>query len=273
MSQVKQTSLFDSGERQEIENHHYRVKRFVKWYDTDCKLLHGDCLELMKEIPDDSVDIVLTSPPYNMNLRIRNGKYCSRQIVKELSTKYKNFSDNLPMNEYYEFNKSVISECLRVSDLVFYNVQFLTGNKPALFRLIGKFHLNMKEFIVWDKCNGQPAIGNGIMNSLFEVILVLQKSNPKSRHFKTAQFDRGTLSNIWRVRRGRKPAGTHGAVFPVRLAEKVIANFSYEGATILDPFSGVGTTGVACRNLNRKFIGIELDKEYFDIATKRIQSI
>ena len=94
-------------------------------------LIHGDCLEEMKNIESGSIDMVLTSPPYNMNLRIRNGKYCSRQIVKEISTKYENFNDNLPMEDYFEFNKSVISECLRVSDLVFYNVQFLTENKPA----------------------------------------------------------------------------------------------------------------------------------------------
>ena len=68
-------------------------------------LMQGDCLERMKEIPDGSVDMVLTSPPYNMNLRIRNGKYCSRQIVKEISTKYKSFDDNLSMGDYFKFNK------------------------------------------------------------------------------------------------------------------------------------------------------------------------
>lgn len=116
---------------------------------TDLKL--GNCLDRLKEIPDNSVDLVLTSPPYNMNLRIRNGKYCSRQIVKEISTKYKSFDDNLPMDDYFEFNKSVINECLRVSDLVFFNIQMLTENKPALFRLMGEFSNNIKEMIVWDK--------------------------------------------------------------------------------------------------------------------------
>ena len=58
------------------------------------KIYNEDCLEGMKRIPDKSVDLIFTSPPYNMNLRIRNGKYCSRQIVKEISTKYENFSDN-----------------------------------------------------------------------------------------------------------------------------------------------------------------------------------
>lgn len=234
------------------------------------ELIQGDCIEEMKKIPDGSVDAVLTSPPYNMNLRIRNGKYCSRQIVKEISTKYKNFDDNLPMSQYFEFNKAVLTECLRVSDLVFYNVQFLTGNKPALFNLIGEFSDKMKEFIVWDKEVAQPAIGTGVMNSQFEVLLVLQNSAPESRHFKTSQFGRGTLPNLWRIKRGRKIDKSHGAVFPLELAERVIRNFTEENAYVLDPFMGTGTTGSACKNLNRNFIGIELDEEYFKIAEKRI---
>lgn len=226
-------------------------------------LIHGDCLERMKKIPDGSVDLVLTSPPYNMNLRIRNGKYCSRQIVKELSTKYKSYSDNMPMDDYFEFNKSVLSECLRVSDLVFYNVQFLTGNKPALFRLIGEFSEKIKEFIVWDKVNAQPAIGEGVLNSQFEVLLVLQNSKPESRKFDSSQFKRGTISNHWSIKRGKKTHKEHGAVFPIELAEKVIKNFSSKGGVILDPFMGTGTTGMACKNLDRSFIGIELDSDYF----------
>jgi len=236
------------------------------------ELIQGDCLERMKDIPDGSVDMVLTSPPYNMNLRIRNGKYCSRQIVKEISTKYTNYDDNLPMDEYFEFNKSVLNELLRVSDLVFYNVQFLTGNKPALFNLIGYFAEKIKEFIVWDKLNAQPAIGKGVMNSRFEVLLVLQNSAPESRSFKSAQFDRGVLDNLWQIKRGKKVNKDHGAVFPEELAHRVISNFSEQGATILDPFMGTGTTGVACKNLNLNFIGIELDPEYFEIAKARIDA-
>ncbi len=237
-------------------------------------LLKGDCLEVMDRLIADGVkvDAIVTSPPYNMNLRIRNGKYCSRQIVKEISTKYKNFDDNLPMDDYFEFNKKIITECLRISDLVFYNVQFLTGNKPALFKLMGDFHKNIKEFIVWDKCNAQPAIGKNILNSQFEVLIVLQGSSPESRAFKTAQFSRGTLSNLWNIKRGKNLFKNHGAVFPTELAEKVISNFTEQGSTILDPFMGSGTTGVACKNLNRNFIGIELDDDYFNIAQERIKS-
>ena len=236
------------------------------------KLLQGDCLEVMRSIPDNSVDLILTSPPYNMNLRIRNGKYCSRQIVKEISTKYARFDDNLPMDDYFEFNKKVLNECLRVSGLVFFNVQILTGNKPALFKLMGEFHDRIKELIVWDKLNAQPAIGKNVLNSQFEILLVLQNSKPESRAFGQANFDRGTLSNLWGIKRGKKVDKSHGAVFPIELAERVIANFSKPGQVILDPFLGVGSTGVAAKNLNRRFIGIELDPTYFAIAKNRIEN-
>jgi len=233
-------------------------------------LILGDCLEKMKDIPDGSVDLVVTSPPYNMNLRIRNGLHCSRQIVKELSTKYEGYADNLPMEDYFNFNIRVISELLRVSDLVFYNVQFLTGNKSALYKLIGHFHDKIKEFIVWDKINAQPAIGEKVLNSRFEVILVFQNSHPESRKFNTAQFARGTLQNLWQIKRGVKVDKTHGATFPEELVEVSIKNFSVAGASILDPFMGTGTVGVVCKKLNRNFIGIELLPKYFQIAENRI---
>lgn len=235
-------------------------------------LRQGDCLELLKGVPSNSIDLVFTSPPYNMNLRIRNGKYCSRQIVKELTTKYSGFDDNLPMDEYFNFNKSVISELLRVSDLVFYNMQILTGNKPAVFKLLGEFSDQVKEFIIWDKVNSQPAIGEGVLNSQFEIIIVFQNSKPESRKFESANFKRGTLSNHWSIKRGKKVHKDHGAVFPIELAKKVIENFGKEGDVVLDPFMGTGTTGKACLELGRKFIGFELLDNYFNFAVSNIKT-
>ena len=234
------------------------------------KLIQGNCLEEMEKLEDNHANIVVTSPPYNMNLRIRKGKYCSRQIVKEISTKYENFDDNLPMDEYLNFNRKVIDGCMRVAPMVFYNVQFLTGNKVALYKLIGEYAEVLKEIIIWDKVNGQPAIGESVMNSQYEVILVFDRENAISRKFQNGNFKRGTLSNHWSIKRGKKPVKCHGAVFPVELIEKIVSNFTSENDTILDPFMGTGTTGVACENLNRKFIGIELDEKYFNIAEERI---
>ena len=231
-------------------------------------LIQGNCLNVLPHIP--KCDVVFTSPPYNMNLRIRNGRYCSRQIVKELTTKYENYSDNLSMEEYEEFNRNVINACLDVAPLVFYNVQFLTGNKVALFKLIGEFANNIKEIIVWDKINAQPAIRDLVMNSQFEVILVLDRENAMTRRFETGNFLRGTLSNHWNIPRSRKIHKSHGAVFPIELAEKVILNFSKPNDVILDPFVGTGTTCVSALNTGRRFIGIEIDSQYVEFAKSRI---
>ena len=236
------------------------------------ELIMGNCINIMEKINTNKVNLIFTSPPYNMNLRIQKGKYCSRQIIKEISTKYGNFSDNLSMDEYLNFTRKIINKCIKIAPMVFYNVQFLTGNKVALFKLIGEYAEILKEIIVWDKINAQPAIGELILNSQYELILVFDRDNAISRKFQNGNFDRGTLSNHWSIKRGKKPVKCHGAIFPIKLAEKVIKNFSKPNDIILDPFMGTGTTGIACKKLNREFIGIELDETYYKIAKERINT-
>lgn len=236
------------------------------------KLYNDSCLNSLKTFNEDEFDITVTSPPYNMNLRIRNGKYCSRQIVKELSTKYDGYDDNLPIEDFYNFNREVIEELLRVSKLTFYNIQFLTGNKRAFYKIIGYFSEYLKEIIVWDKINAEPAIGAGVMNSRFEAILVFDKYNAISRSFPEANFSRGELQNLWQIKKGKKTSKDHGAVFPEELVEKILQNFSKEGQSVLDPFMGTGTTGVVSVAMNRNFTGIELLKKYFDFSSERINS-
>lgn len=231
----------------------------------------GDCVEILKTFKGNSIDFCITSPPYNMNLRIRNGKHCSRQIVKELSTKYESYPDNLPMDDYFNLNKKAIDQLLRVCGVIFYNVQFLTGNKQALYKLMGEYHKNIKEFIVWDKVNAQPAMSDGILNSRWEAVLVLSREDYAiSRRFESALFNRGGLQNLWQIKRGRKIDSSHGAVFPEELVNTIINNFIPSGSTILDPFMGTGTTGAVSIQKKCRFIGIEQDQNYFSLAEKRI---
>jgi site-specific DNA-methyltransferase (adenine-specific)/modification methylase len=234
------------------------------------ELHHGDCLEIMKSMSDDSVDLIVTSPPYNMRTRVRNGKYTTRETSEHFSKKYKNFHDALSIDDYYNFHKDVINQMLRLSKVVFYNVQIVTGSKEALFKLIGDFNTSIKDIIIWDKGHGQPAMHAGVLNKATELVIMFESNAKAGRCFSTYNFNRGELSDIWRIPRERSKIKGHAAVFPLELAEQAINNFSYENNIILDPFMGSGTTGVACKNLNRNFIGIELDEEYFNIAKERI---
>ena len=228
------------------------------------------CLSTMSRMADKSIDIVITSPPYNMNLRIRNGKYCSRQITKEFSTKYEGeFSDNLPIEEFYEFHKKVLSELNRVAKLIFYNISIVTGSKQAFFRLIGDFSYHIKDVVVWDKVNSQPSMQSGVLNQQSELLLVMG-DNPISRQFSSANFERGTLSDVWEIKKERSAASGHGATFPTALVRKILSNFSKEGDLVYDPFAGSGTTCVVAKEIGRNYIGSELSEKYEQIAKERL---
>ena len=237
------------------------------------KIYKESCLETLKRMEDNSVDSVITSPPYNMNLRIRNGVYCSRQIVKELSTKYANFDDNLPIDEYYELHLSILKELLRVSNMVFYNIQIVTGSKRAIFKIIGELSDYLKDIVIWDKGNGQPAMAERVMNRRTELILIFDKNNAISRQFDVCNFKRGTLDDLWLIKRGKKVSSEHGAVFPEELIYTILENFTKEGNTIYDPFMGTGTTAVVSKKLKRNYIGFDVNPDYCKIAEKRIREI
>lgn len=237
------------------------------------KVYYESCLDTMSKMDDGSVDCVVTSPPYNMNLRIRNGKYCSRQIVKELSTKYSTFDDNLPINEYNEFHTNVLRELLRISKVVFYNIQIVTGSKRSVFKMIGDFSEQLKDIIVWDKGVAQPAMQKQVLNRRTELILVFETDYPISRQYRYANFERGTLNDIWEIKRGKKISKNHGAVFPEELVFKILENFTKEGEVIYDPFMGTGTTAVVAKKMKRRFIGSEIGKDYFDLTEKRLKEM
>lgn len=235
------------------------------------KIFNESCLNTLARMSDDSVDLVIASPPYNMNLRIRDGKYCSRQITKEFSTKYDGFSDNMPIEEYFDFHLRVIKELLRVAPIVFYNVQIVTGSKRAVFKLTGELNEYVKDIIVWDKENAQPAMSEGVLNRQYELIIVFAKRDAISRKFNYCNFERGTLNDVWRIKRGKKVTNLHGATFPEELVEKILTNFSRERDVVYDPFMGTGTTAVVCKKMNRRFIGSEIVSSYVEVAKERLK--
>jgi site-specific DNA-methyltransferase (adenine-specific) len=239
------------------------------------KIYNESCLTTLSNMKDNSIDVVITSPPYNMNLRIRKGEYCSRQIVKEISTKYEGFADNLPIEEYNKFHSDVLKELLRVSNLVFYNVQIVTGSKSSIFKMIGDFSKNLKDIIIWDKGYAEPAIQEQVLNRQSELILVFEKDYPISRQFRSAVFKRGTLGDVWKIGRDRKKerGQNHGAVFPEELIKTIIENFSKKNDVIYDPFLGTGTTAVVAKKLERKYLGSELLKTYYNISKKRLNGV
>tara|TARA_R100000742_G_C4262408_1_gene80221 strand:+ start:265 stop:1008 length:744 start_codon:yes stop_codon:yes gene_type:complete len=236
------------------------------------KLINGDCLDHLKSLNNDQIDLILTSPPYNARLRLYKGRYIKIPESDKTNKKYRNFEDSLSMNDYQIFLDRFFQECLRVARISFINLQILTGNKVAIFNLIGKYSLNIKEVIIWDKGHSQPAIQEKTLNSTFEFFLILanDKEEAKKRQFSKAFFDRGTFHNILRVNSRRSFDRSHSATMPFHVVETLLKGFTNEGDLILDPFMGLGTTGLVCKKLERDFIGIEIDPHYFNLAKERI---
>jgi len=232
-------------------------------------IYNGDCLEIMSGLSDSLCSLTVTSPPYNMRTRVRNGEYVIRENTEHFSKKYAYFGDDLSIGEYFEFHSNAIREMMRISGLVFWNIQIVTGSKEAVFKIIGKFAHAIKDVIVWDKGYGQPAMHNAVINKAAELILIFEKDAAIGRAFSKSYFPRGEMPDIWRMKRGSNPKG-HGATFPLNLAERAIAGWSMDNETILDPFMGTGTSLLAARLSGRKAIGIEISEKSCELAAKRL---
>ena len=239
-------------------------------------LYNIDCNEYMKTAIDRELhfDYCITSPPYNMNLRIRDGKYISRSPKQtnynEFSKKYDNYGDDMTMQEYFDFLDLTVCNLLKLCKLTFFNIQLITGNKIALMQILGKYADNIKDIIIWDKGNAQPSMHENILNSQFEFIIIFDSEKPYNRAFDYSNFDRGTETNVWRIQ--RQPNKHNKASFPEELVLRIIKDFTKEGETIFDPFMGSGTTGIVCSKMNRNFFGCELDADMFNVAKQRIEN-
>ena len=238
------------------------------------KIYNEKCLDTMRRMPDNFVDLTITSPPYNMKLRIHNGEYedigTSPSANADNRTKYSGFGDNLPIEDFYKLHSEIVRELIRVSKITFYNISIVAGSKRAFFKIIGEYSDFVKEIIIWDKKHGIPSIGPGVLNRQSELIIVFDNSTAINRTFSKCNFDRGTMSDTWAIARERSKSKNHGAVFPEELVQKIIENFSDEGDLIYDPFMGTGTTGNVASLYKRNYIGSEISKNYCKVAEERI---
>lgn len=239
------------------------------YYEEDgITIYHGDCRDILPTFPDKSFDLVITSPPYNMRTRIRNGEYTEREKSEHFSKKYKFFHDSYSIGEYEEIHSSVIGQCLRVTHLSFYIIQIVTGSKEAWFRLMGKYAIYLKDVFIWDKGWGQPAMHDSVVNRATELILAFDSASTAGRAFSVKSFQRGEMEDIWRISPTSTITPGHSATFPKEIPTKIIVGWN--GNIVLDPFMGSGTTLVAAKQLGRRAVGIEIEEKYCEIAVKRL---
>lgn len=229
-------------------------------------IYNEDCLDTMKRMTNNYCDLVVTSPPYNLNL------------VSGLKNKYDgNYHDNLATQEYYEWNVIILKELMRVSKLVIWNIQYIAGNSKALLQYMSDLRYNIREIMIWHKYPSQPAMGEYVLNSDFEFILFFDKDGG-GRRIEQATFERGKLSNVIKsLRHIGNPQELYGvehrAVMPLNLASLLVNNYSIRGNIIYDPFAGVGTVPVAAATYGRQYIGSEIDTNVCNAARRRLELV
>ena len=214
------------------------------------ELIHGDCLEKMKDIPDKSIDLILTDPPY-----LKAYSTGHRKGIKRSTTEI--------MNDRVFDMFTFFKECCRVSkDESHIYVFGCWQTNPYFIEMLSQFY-KIKNNIIWVKNNWTAgdlfwSYGQSYENILFAM---------KGRKQLNGRRDRDVL--FYNRVSGKKQV--HLNQKPVELLEQLIYKSSMEGDTIFDPFIGSGSTGIACINTKRNFIGIEKDDKYFEIAKKRIE--
>ena len=251
------------------------------------KVYQGDCLEVMKEIDDNSIDLIVTSPPYD-NLRTYN--------------------NNLEWNE--NVWRKIIQQIFRITkpsgvvvwvigDAMIKGSESLTSFKQALYFVESGF--NLHDTMIYEKHNfSNPSINR--YHQIFEFMFVFSKGKPKTfngikdrknvyggkigcygkntvrqadgsfkERDKKVNTEFGLRHNIWRFKTEMKPS--HPAQFPFELAKDHIISWSNEGDIVLDPFAGSGTTGLACINTNRNYILIEKEEKYCTIINERLNNV
>ena len=229
----------------------------------------GDCLEVLKKIESDSIDCVVTSPPYN-----KKG-LCGQTAVgdhawKKFNIDYNEYGDDLPEEEYQQWQITLLNELKRIikpTGSIFYNHKPRRNDNICRMPLefIYKSELDLYQLIVWNRKNS-PNIRNDILIPCTEHIYWLTKGKPKTFRSQVMPEYR---SEVWEMIPGRQD--DHPAPFPEQLVENCVKLTTEKRDIVLDPFFGSGTTGVVCEKIDRQWIGVELDKKYKDIAERRIQ--
>ena len=226
--------------------------------------------ERMSELPDNSVHLIITSPPYNVG---------------------KEYDEDLSLEEYREFLKRVFKECYRVlidGGRICINIANI-GRKPYIplhaFVIQDMLEIGfiMRGEIIWDKGNSGvstawgswKSASNPVLRDLHEYILVFQKGSFKRERknkedtISKEEFLEFTKS-IWTFKPESAKKVGHPAPFPIELPKRCIQLYSFKEDIVLDPFCGSGTTCVAAYQLNRNYIGYDINKDYCKIAEKRL---
>lgn len=229
------------------------------------KIICGDCLEVMRQLPDGCVNLVVTSPPYNLKNSTGNGMKCGKGgkwSNAALIDGYATYDDNMPYEDYCAWQRDCLKEMMRLlSDdgAIFYNHKWRVQNGLIQDRREIVSDFPVRQIIIWRR-KGGINFNAGYFLPTYEVIYLIAK-----KEFRLSQ-GANHYGDVWEFTQELK--NEHPAPFPVALIDRIIG--STNAKVVLDPFMGSGTTAVVAQALKRDYIGIEISEDYCRMAENRI---
>lgn len=221
-------------------------------------IINNDCLEEIKKLPDNSVDLVVMDPPYYAKTKHGGGRFGTNH-----RSYYDDTVDLKTSDDELGYDREILNECKRVLKKM---NMYIWCNKLQL-----KWYLTNLDYsftiLTWHKTNPTPLCNNKYLSDTEYCIHFREEGVPiyGDYHSKKTYWITG-------VNKVDKKEYNHPTIKPLEIIKDLVYNSSKEGEVVLDPFMGSGTTGVACRDLNREFIGFEINEEYFNTAKNRIET-
>ncbi|MBI3413348.1 MAG: site-specific DNA-methyltransferase [Candidatus Aenigmarchaeota archaeon] len=235
-------------------------------WDFENKIICGDTIEVMKQIPNGSVQLIVTSPPYNLKNSTgngmkdgRGGKWANAALQKG----YSNHDDCMSHEEYVKWQKACLTEMMRIipeDGAIFYNHKWRVQDGLLQDRQDIVNGFPVRQIIIW-KRKGGINFNKGYFLPTYEVIYLIAK--PKFKLVSKAN----AYGDVWEFT--QEMNNDHPAAFPVQLIDRIISSTNTK--IILDPFMGSGTTAISSIKFNRNYIGIDISPEYCEMARNRIK--
>jgi site-specific DNA-methyltransferase (adenine-specific) len=230
------------------------------------KIICEDALQVMGQIPDNSIELIVTSPPYNLKNSTGNGMKNGnggKWANAALQNGYTNHDDCMPHNQYVNWQRKILKEMMRIipdDGAIFYNHKWRVQSGILQDRNDIVTGFPVRQIIIW-KRKGGINFNPGYFLPTYEVIYLIAK--PKFKLLPKAN----AFGDVWEFTQEMK--NSHPAAFPVNLIDRIVS--STRAPIVLDPFMGSGTTAVAALNYNRNYIGIDISPEYCEMAETRIK--
>lgn len=250
----------------------------------DFVLYHGDCINTLEQIPENSVDMVFADPPYLLS---NGGFTCDGGKMVSVNKGKWDVSNGLKQD--FEFHLSWINACKRV--LKPGGTIWISGTYHSIYQCgfalqVEKFHI--LNDIAWFKPNASPNLSCRFFTASHETLIWARKDKKAKHMFNYKLMKNGDwpddfikkpnlqMRSVWSIyppKRDEKKFGKHPTQKPIDLLVRIVLASTDKGDVVLDPFSGSATTGLAAILNNRKFIGVDLDRKYLDLSIKRFRNL